>query len=300
MTQSLTLQDISADGRALVAHDSIRIGIMAGGEGQARERELAWLDWSSLFDLSTDGKTILFSETGEGSGPAYSTFIRTTDGAPPVRIGEGGGQATVTRRPLGRRSGPGPDKWPHAVSDRLGRGKRPEDGQPRVPGWRSFTPDGKRYVFNANEPGRGARIYSIEIPDGAAKAISPEGYRLSPTAFRRMERGSWPRARPEVFLSAPGRRAHGDPGFAADETPAGWTPDGRSLYVFRRRDVPGRVFKLDVDTGKKELAERSCPRRLRHRGHRAVILTPDGRELRLRFPRTLSDLYVVEGLKGAK
>ena len=93
VTQSLTLQDISEDGRALVAHDSIRIGIMAGGEGQARERELAWLDWSSLFDLSSDGKTILFSETGEGSGPTYSTFVRTTDGAPPVRIGEGGGQA---------------------------------------------------------------------------------------------------------------------------------------------------------------------------------------------------------------
>ena len=52
VTQSLTLQDVAADGRALVAHDSIRIGIMAGGEGQARERELAWLDWSSLFDLS--------------------------------------------------------------------------------------------------------------------------------------------------------------------------------------------------------------------------------------------------------
>ena len=34
VTQSLTLQDVSTDGRALVAHDSIRIGIMAGGEGR--------------------------------------------------------------------------------------------------------------------------------------------------------------------------------------------------------------------------------------------------------------------------
>ncbi|MEP6995789.1 MAG: protein kinase, partial [Acidobacteriota bacterium] len=34
VTQSLTLQDVSRDGRVLVAHDTIRIGILAGGAGQ--------------------------------------------------------------------------------------------------------------------------------------------------------------------------------------------------------------------------------------------------------------------------
>ena len=49
VTQSLTLQDVSRDGRVLVAHDSIRIGILAGKEGQPKEKELAWLDWSLAF-----------------------------------------------------------------------------------------------------------------------------------------------------------------------------------------------------------------------------------------------------------
>ena len=93
VTQSLTLQDVARDGRVLVAHDTIRIGILAGGAGQAKERELAWLDWSSLFDLSNDGKTILFAETGEGTGPEYSTFVRGTDGSAPVRLGEGAATA---------------------------------------------------------------------------------------------------------------------------------------------------------------------------------------------------------------
>src|SRR5262249_42901754 len=38
VTQSLTLQDVAADGRLLVAHDTIRIGMLAGGVGQTRER----------------------------------------------------------------------------------------------------------------------------------------------------------------------------------------------------------------------------------------------------------------------
>jgi eukaryotic-like serine/threonine-protein kinase len=296
VTQSLTLQDISEDGRALVAHDSIRIGIMGGGEGQSRERELAWLDWSSLFDLSDDGKTILFSETGEGSGPAYSTFVRTTDGAPPVRIGEGGGQALS---PDGR--------WAAVqVGGRLtlyptGSGEAIvlKIGNLEYQGGGSFTPDGKRYVFNANEPGRGARIYSIEIPDGTAKAISPEGYRTfsrsSPDGTRVVAGGP---DRRRYFYPLAGGEPTPIPGFAADETPGGWTADGRFLYVYRRRDVPGRVYRLEIATGKKELAREVMPADGSGIVDIApIILTPDGKSYVYGFQRTLSDLYILDGVK---
>src|SRR5262249_3693567 len=93
VTESLTLQDISKDGRALVSHDVIRIGVLGRGSGDPKERDLAWLDWSAAFDLSRDGKTLLFAETGESSGPGYSCFIRGTDGSPPVRLGDGVGMA---------------------------------------------------------------------------------------------------------------------------------------------------------------------------------------------------------------
>src|SRR5262249_30787136 len=76
VTESLTIQDIAADGRTLVSHDVIRIGVLGKAVGETAERDLSWLDWSAAFDLSKDGKTLLFNETGEGSGPAYSCFIR--------------------------------------------------------------------------------------------------------------------------------------------------------------------------------------------------------------------------------
>jgi Tol biopolymer transport system component len=301
VTQSLTLQDVAPDGRALVAHDSIRIGIMAGGEGRVRERELAWLDWSSLFDLSRDGKTILFSETGEGSGPTYSVFLRTTDGAAPVRIGEGGGQALS---PDGR--------WAAAQVARDGKvalvlyptgaGETValKTGTLEIQGGGSFTPDGKRFVFSANEPGHGSRVYTIDLPNGTPRPITPEGYRsftrsISPDGSRLIVAGP---DRKRYFYPLAGGEPSPIPGLEDDEAPMNWDQDGRSVYVNRRRDIPGRVQRLDVATGKKEFVREVMPAD----GSgivdiSPVILTPDAKSYVYGFQRTLSDLYVIDGVK---
>ena len=67
-----------------------------GRRGPGAGAIVRWLDWSSLFDLSLNGKMILFSETGEGSGPVYSTFIRTTDARLPYESEKGGGDLPPT------------------------------------------------------------------------------------------------------------------------------------------------------------------------------------------------------------
>jgi eukaryotic-like serine/threonine-protein kinase len=43
---NLTLHDISPDGRALVVRDTPRIGALGLFPGEAKEREMTWLDWS--------------------------------------------------------------------------------------------------------------------------------------------------------------------------------------------------------------------------------------------------------------
>ncbi len=60
---------------------------------EKRKRELGWFGWSLLRDISRDGKKVLFEEEAEGGGPNYTVFLRDTDGSPPVRIGEGTGEA---------------------------------------------------------------------------------------------------------------------------------------------------------------------------------------------------------------
>ena len=41
------------------------------------------------------------------------------------------------------------------------------------------------------------------------------------------------------------------PGVVERDVPIQWSPDGGSLYVFKRGELPARVFKLDVSTGRR-------------------------------------------------
>ena len=91
----LTIHDISRAGLVLMTADKSRISISALPPGDTHERSLSWFDWSLLTDMSADGKTIVFSETGEAVGTNYSIFLRKTDGSPAIRLGEGG-QAVIS------------------------------------------------------------------------------------------------------------------------------------------------------------------------------------------------------------
>jgi dipeptidyl aminopeptidase/acylaminoacyl peptidase len=300
VTQSLTLQDVSSDGRILVAHDTIRIGILAGGAGQSKERELAWLDWSSLFDLSADGKTILFSETGEGTGPEYSTFVRGTDGSAPVRLGDGGGVA-LSPDGLWAAAQVGHEKrvltlYPTGAGEK----KILPIGELETQGGGAFLRDGKGLVFTANEPGHGSRVFIIDLVGGKPRAVTPEGYR----AFAR---GVSPDGK-DVLVIGPDRRRYlyplsgGEPvvvpGLTDQDTPSGWASDARHLYMYRRRDVPSQLYRLDLDSGKREVVRPIMPADGAGIVDIAPVLaTPDGRIYVYGFQRTLSDLYLVYGLK---
>jgi eukaryotic-like serine/threonine-protein kinase len=301
VTESLTIQDIAADGRTLVSHDVIRIGVLGKAAGETTERDLSWLDWSAAFDLSKDGKTLLFNETGEGSGPAYSCFIRGTDGSPPVRLGDG---SATSLSPDGHwvtastsRSDP-VQLWIYPTG--AGEKKLLPTGKLNVETSADWLPDGKSIVFTAAESGHGVRVFLIPASGGAPRAVTPEGYRL-------VGRTATPDGK-AIIVIGPDRRRYlyrlegGEPeqikGLADDETPSGWSADGRYLYVFRRRDVPVKVSKLDVTTGQREPWKELAPRDGAGIQDLApVIPTPDGSAYVYGYSRTLSDMYVVEGLK---
>jgi eukaryotic-like serine/threonine-protein kinase len=304
VTESLTIQDVAADGRVLVSHDVIRIGLLGKGPGDAKERDLSWLDWSSAFDLTPDGKTVLFSETGEGSGTGYSCFIRGTDGSPPVRLGDGVALAIspdgkwVTANTTREEK---PKLWLYPTG--AGEKKLLPTGNLAVESSAEWLQDGKAVIFTANEPGRGSRVFVIPVADGTPKALTPEGYRL-------VGRSASPDGK-VVIVIGPDRRRYfyplqgGEPtpvpGLEQDETPTRWSADGRSLYVLRRRDVPARVFRLDLASGKRELWKELMPSDGSGvQDISPVIPTPDGQEYVYGYLRLLSDMYVVEGLKRAE
>ena len=295
---SLTLQDISRDGRFLVARDTNRNEITALAPGETKERDLTWLDWSLPAAISSDGKLVLFSEAGEGGGPGYSVYIRKTDGSPAVRLGEGNAQDLS---PNG--------EWAlsiiHSASDPQLVAYPTGAGEPKIFTKEnlsvyaaSWMPDGRSIVLTASEPGRGPRLYVRDFESGKPRAISPEGYVgvgvVAPD-------GKW------IVATGPDRRrylypiAGGEPtaipGLERQDAVDQRSPDGRFVFVRRRGDVPARVYRLDLATGKRELWRTLIPSDAAGISNISTNPTPDGTAYVYNGTRTLSDLYLVEGMR---
>src|SRR5207247_7865192 len=90
---SMKLFDISARANVLLPTGLWRAALEYQAPGETTERDMAWLDWSILADLSRDGKKLLFNETREGGGAANGIYLRSADAPTPVRIGDGLGDA---------------------------------------------------------------------------------------------------------------------------------------------------------------------------------------------------------------
>src|SRR5208282_6041718 len=90
--EGMWLEDMR-NGAVLIVTHHRRVGIRGMPPGGKEERELGWLDYSVLDGLTSDGRKVLFEESGSGGGPNYTVFVRDSDGSPPVRIGEGMGLA---------------------------------------------------------------------------------------------------------------------------------------------------------------------------------------------------------------
>jgi Tol biopolymer transport system component len=296
---NLTLNDISREGKFLISRDSNRNEMVVIPKGETKERPLTWLDWSLPAAYSPDGRVVLFSESGEGGGAGYSTYIRKTDGSPAVRLGEGSAQDLS------------PDgQWalaiihsasdPQLVAFPTGAGETkvfPKDGV-AVFGANFLPPDGKQIVMTGSEPGRGSRLYLRDFAGGKPRALTPEGYTAVGVSS---PDGKW------TIVRGPDRRRYMYPIAGGEPTPiSGVTPDdgidqvsadGRFLYVHRIAEAPMKVYRLEIATGRRELWRTVMPSDAAGVWSLAGAPTPDGASYSYAFIRTLSDLYLVDGVK---
>ena len=297
----MILQDISRDGRVLFVESNARLGFLGLLPGETKERDLSGLEWSYLPLLSEDGKTVVFTEQGQAGGPGYSIYLRKLDGSASVRLGEGlalalsrDGKWVLTSQ---LRTSP-----PSLVLLPTGAGEPktfPRDSldHSRILG--AFVPDGKSIVFEANEPGRPPRLFLQDLAGGPARPIGAEGVTgmvLSPDG-ESLVTGSLEQG----FSTAPlrGGPARPIPGLQPNEGPLQWTADGRFLFVgSMERELPARVFRLEVATGKRELWKELMP--ADPAGFsllRPAQVSADGKTILFIFGQSLAELYVAEGLK---
>ena len=86
---SMVLDDITRD-RKVWSRWWIRAwGFPALAPGAKQESDLSWFDASRVYDISADGKTILFVELSYGQARNPAIYLRKTDGSPAVRLGDG-------------------------------------------------------------------------------------------------------------------------------------------------------------------------------------------------------------------
>jgi Tol biopolymer transport system component len=294
---SLTLQDISRDGRLLVTRDTVRNEIVALPPGESKERDLTWLDWSLPAAMSTDGKKILLSEAGEGGGAGYSVYVRGTDGSAAVRLGEGSAQDLSS-------DGEWAFAIAHSASDPQLVAYPTGAGDPKLFSKEGLAvygatimPDGKQILFTASEPGHRPRIYIRSIDGGKPRAVTPEGYQGGLVA----PDGKW------VVVGGPDRKTYlyplsgGDPtvvpGLDLEDNVDQVSLDGRFLFVHRGGEMPAKVVRLDISTGKKEPWRNLMPADAAGVPEIGITPTRSGEGYVCSYTRTLSDLYLVDGVK---
>jgi hypothetical protein len=296
------LQDRRNEMTLTVAHRR-RIGIRGVPPGGKEERELGWLDWSILGDLSRDGRKVLFEEAGDGGGPNYTIFVRDVEGSPPVRIGEGVGLAISPD-----------DKWVVTQPAKGGPLRLVPTGVGEA---RQLTHDtvtyhkvrwlagGKELLASGVEAGHGARDYLIAVSNGDSRPITPEevvGVEPSPdgrsTAVMGPD-GKWGIWQIEASNSGNGNGLRLIPGLDSNYN-VRWSPDGASLLAIpaRQSGKTGSVYRVDPVTGRME-SERTIGEGLAAGAVSigASYMVGDGGAYAYPYVQTLSQVYVVRGMK---
>jgi serine/threonine protein kinase len=300
----LRLHDISSDGRILLTRESWRSGVQFKGAGDNKERDLAWLDYACLRDLSTDGSEVTFDDWGQAAGAASLTYLRKTDGSPAVKLGAWwmpvlSPDGTRVLATYASSVGVGGKAL---LPTGVGEIQKLDDKMQQT-GARGFMPDGKSVYFAGND-GHGWRMYLQDVSGSTERAVTPvisvktahfESHLVSPDGkfiFGRDVSGKG-----EIYPLA-GGDARAIPGWVPEDIWINWSTDGSSAYVFHDDKTSAPVFKLDLATGKREQVKMLIPSD--PAGVTAVVsvrMTADGKAYAYSFDRELSDLFLVDGVR---
>ena len=287
------LHDITSDGRILMEREVFRVQAIHGSAATGAERDLSWLDQSRLVNLSRDGNTVLFTDSGEGEPGIY---LRDADGSPAVFLGTGfpWDLSPDARWVLIREDDP---RRFTLLPTGAGEARELETGDVELDNaW--FINEEEILLVGAPADEDESSLYTLRLDGGALQRVAA-----------RPDSGVWTTTwdgkqlihteGEEVVVSpmdgSPPSRIQGfDPDFKIFQV----SSDARWLYVGRSGELPQRVYRFDLHTGKLEHWRDLMPQ-----DSTGVIridwvyVTPDGGSYAYEVVRvTSSDLYILDGL----
>ena len=298
----LCVQDVHADGRALLTHSMERQAIIVKAPGEAQERDLSWLDWSLLRDITSDGLLMLLLESGEGGGPVPTTWIRPTDGSPAVCLGDGAGFQfspdgmsvlclTMSSDGSGLRQ---PILLPTGVGE-----PRPVPAGDLKCNAVQWLPDGRRILASASVPGQPQRLWLIDLEGSPPQPIGPQGpvwqwFTISPD-------GKFVAARfgdaPFMLYPLAGGDPQPIPGLGPEENVLPWTLDPGFVLVQTNDEIPVRIDRIDLESGERSLFREISPTDATGVfAPRGFHFTRDADAYGYTFMVQMDDLYLLEGM----
>jgi serine/threonine protein kinase/Tol biopolymer transport system component len=289
----LWFHDVAPDGRMLVSREIVRAGIV-GIRGNKPPIDLSWFDYSVVRDLSADGSTIVFSESGEAGGSIFGVYIRGTDGSPAIRLGDGTSEALSPDGQwvlsIPRNSTPA-----QIVMLPTGAGQPRQVTRDRINHRNArWFPDGAHILFQGNEDGRPPRLWIQALDGSAPRPITPEnvsGSQITPDGRFVLGRAS---DRNFYLYPVAGGAPRLVPALKTGDVPTRFSADGRSIFVATFGKIPAMLYKIDLATGTRTLAREAMPTDpagLINVG--PILVTPDGATTVYSYTRLLSDLYIV-------
>jgi eukaryotic-like serine/threonine-protein kinase len=296
-TTPMFLTDIAPDGRVLLTNHKRRMRMAGLVPGSAREVGLSWLDGSVIGALSSDGRTLLFTEMMYGAAPEQ-VYLKRTGGDPPVNLCPGwsrdlspDGKWALLSRP------PWNTHW--LVPTGAGESRTLPRGTVEEPGAAYFLGDGKRIVLHGREAGTGQRIFVQDVAGGPPRPLPVEGLEemSRPSQDGRLVaakiKGAW-------FLVPLDGGPPRPLGIPHRDGAGSFTADGRGLFVVADQGSPPsgvmRVYRYDLATGKKKPWRDVVPPEPGG-APGSLEITPDGRWYVQTYWTEETDLYVVEGLR---
>ena len=304
----MTLYDVSRDGRVLLEHAFTRVRVFGHAPGETGERELSVFDRTEAAysgDLSADGWLVLLHERGAATGDRQFSYLRRTDGSPPMRLaGEGEG---VSLSPDGRwalvlaaRMTFEVPKWSGLRVVPIGPGEArtlPTPGLQVVSA--DWLADGKRILLLGREPERGWRRFLVDEDGGGRRPVTPEGVSSCAVGPHSLACVG-PTNRVTLYPLEGGEPREG-PGLEAGSSPLRLSEDETSLLVSpprTTRTAPLRVERVDLATRRRTLVHEIKPADMA-----GVwlcyepLVTPDGRGYVYSYYQFLHNLYLADGLR---
>jgi eukaryotic-like serine/threonine-protein kinase len=295
------MHDVSRDGRVLISKENWRSALFFRGPTDSAERDISWLDYSNIDDMSRDGSLVVFSEAGEAPGASIDAYLRKTDGAPAIRLGPG---TTAAISP--------DQKWVLTTADSPNRLELLPTGAGETktlsehelndftdPGW---FPDSKRVVFAGRQSGKRWRIYAQELTGGKPVPITPEIRAPGPYEAEPLSPDGnfvWARDFDEKAWLYPvdGSAPRPLPITQADIW-VNWGPDSGSCYVLGKDGKSLKAYRINLKSGERQLVkEVVAPDRIGGTDILGMRITPDGKSYAYSHETSLSQLFLVTGLK---